>query len=92
MAPSYDFPCRFIVTIANFLFSGGFVRPKENKALFLAHRVTTKITLMRAVAKYFFGKYLAIDLVKNSLFYFSGSQYRGDELELTYITIDHLKT
>ena len=76
MAPSYDFPCRFIVTIANFLFSGGFVRPKENKALFLAHRVT-KITLMRAVAKCFFGKCLAIDLVENSLFYFSRSQYRG---------------
>ena len=48
------------------------IRPKENKALFLAHRVT-KINLMRAAAKIFFWK-MYRDIVKNSQFYFSGSQ------------------
>ena len=43
-------------------------RPKENKALFPAHRVT-KINLMRAAAKIFFGKYVEINMVENSEFY-----------------------
>ena len=53
------------------------------KLLFPAHRVT-KINLMRVAAKnIFFGKCIEIDIVGNSLFYFSWSQYRGDKLELT---------
>ena len=53
------------------------IRPRENKALFPAHRVT-KMNIMRAAAKIF----LEIDVVKNSLFYFLG-QIRGVEFEFT---------
>ena len=68
------------------------IRPKENKALFLAHRVT-KINLMRAAAKIFF-----LENVKRKIsseirnFIFQGHN-RIDELELAsivvYITSKH---
>ena len=42
--------------------------------------------------KNFFGKCIAIDIAENSYFHVSGSQFRVDELELTYTTVDQFKT
>ena len=48
------------------------IRPKENIALFPAHRVTKKWDHAGDRKNIFFGKYIEINIVENSEFYFLG--------------------